>query len=62
MNLRIDCVLNVVLPCLVQAFVKLRGDGLAYNLAQVEFRFAECTLWEMADVYLNGCLQRRYIN
>lgn len=39
--------------------MKLRGDGLAYDLAKVEFRYPEGTQWERADVYLDECLQSR---
>ncbi len=37
-----------------QAFVKLRGDGLAYDMSRVEFRFTEVPETISATMYMDG--------
>ena len=39
---------------LAQAFVKLRGDGLAYDVSRVEFRFTEASGGSSAAMYMDG--------
>ena len=39
---------------LTQAFVKLRGDGLAYDMGRVEFRFAEAPVGGAAAMHIDG--------
>lgn len=44
-------------PTFLQAFVKARGDGIAFDLCKAEFSFKDGCWGDTAQVKVNGILQ-----